>query len=82
MYNNVIIDVISLQREVIMTLKLNKIDIKTQIKNFLLMVLGTAILAFGTAIFLLPYGLVTGGVSGIAIVLREFFLNVFALDFD
>ena len=65
-----------------MSLNLNKIELKTQIKNFLLIVLGTGILAFGTAIFLLPYGLVTGGVSGIAIVLREFFWNVFALDFD
>ena len=65
-----------------MSLNLNKIDVKTQIKNFLLIVIGTGILAFGTAIFLLPYELVTGGVSGIAIVLKEFFINHFAIDMD
>lgn len=65
-----------------MSLNLNKIDVKTQIKNFLLIVIGTGILAFGTAIFLLPYELVTGGVSGIAIVLKEFFINYFAINMD
>ena len=38
------------------------------IKNIFLVVLGTFILAFGTAIFLVPSDLVTGGMSGIAIV--------------
>lgn len=40
-----------------------------------LMVLGSASLAFGTAVFLLPYDVVTGGVSGLAIILGEFGLN-------
>ena len=37
-------------------------------KNILLVMLGTLLLAFGTAIFIEPYNLVTGGVSGLAIV--------------
>lgn len=40
-----------------------------QIKNIVLIILGTAILAFGTAIFIVPFDLVTGGLSGIGIVL-------------
>lgn len=38
-------------------------------KNILLIVLGTATLAFGTAVFILPFNIVYGGVSGISIVL-------------
>ena len=38
------------------------------IKNFLLVVVGTVILAFSTAIFLVPFNLVSGGISGLAIV--------------
>jgi uncharacterized membrane-anchored protein YitT (DUF2179 family) len=34
-------------------------------------VFGTAVLAFGTAVFIVPFDLVTGGVSGIAIVLEQ-----------
>ncbi len=41
------------------------------IKNIFLVVLGTAILAFGTGIFLIPFDLVTGGISGVAIILNE-----------
>lgn len=40
------------------------------LKNTLLVILGTAILAFGTAIFMIPYELVAGGISGMAIVLN------------
>ena len=42
-----------------------------ELRNFGLVVLGTAILAFGTGIFLVPFNLVTGGVSGLAIVLEK-----------
>lgn len=41
------------------------------IKNILLTVIGTAILAFGTAVFIIPYDLVTGGVAGVAIVINK-----------
>lgn len=67
-----------------MNIKLNKFDIWTYVKNFFLVVLGTGVLAFGTAVFLVPYELVTGGVSGIAIVLDSFSSDVlgFALGED
>ncbi len=55
-----------------MKLNLSKFDVWSYIKNFFLVVLGTGVLAFGTAVFLVPYELVTGGVSGIAIVLDAF----------
>lgn len=42
-------------------------------KNTVLTVLGTVILAFGTAVFLIPFDLIAGGVSGIAIVLAHVF---------
>ena len=51
--------------------KLNKKQLVNTIKNFLIVILGTAILAFGTAIFIVPFDLITGGVSGIAIILKN-----------
>ncbi len=50
--------------------KLN-INWKHTIKNCILVLLGTAILAFGTAIFIVPFDLVTGGVSGLAIIFEQ-----------
>ena len=41
------------------------------IKNLLLVVSGTLILSLGTSLFILPFDLVTGGVSGIAIVINK-----------
>lgn len=52
-------------------MKLRKVDrreIIKWIKNIGLTVLGTLLLSFGTAVFILPFELVSGGVSGIAIV--------------
>lgn len=50
---------------------------KKQIIEFcrrnLLVVLGTAVLAFGSAIFLVPCDLVVGGTSGIIVVLKSLF---------
>ena len=40
-------------------------------RNFALIVLGTAALAFGTAVFTLPYEIVAGGVSGLSIILEQ-----------
>jgi uncharacterized membrane-anchored protein YitT (DUF2179 family) len=40
-------------------------------KNLGLVVLGTLILSFGTSIFLLPFNLVTGGISGISLVISN-----------
>ncbi len=43
------------------------------IKNLALTLFGTLVLAFGTAVFLVPYSLVSGGMSGIAIVINLLF---------
>ncbi len=51
--------------------KLMKRDILKSVKNIGLVVVGTLILAIGTSLFTLPYDLVTGGVSGYAIVLSQ-----------
>ena len=39
----------------------------------LFMLLGNAILALGTAIFVVPNGLISGGVTGVALILQHFF---------
>lgn len=39
------------------------------LKNFCFVVLGTFILAFGTAVFIVPFNLISGGISGIAIII-------------
>lgn len=56
-----------------MSLKINKYDIWNILKHIFLVAIGTGILAFGTAVFLVEYNLVTGGISGIAIVLNSLF---------
>ena len=40
-------------------------------KNVLLVFLGTVILAFGTAIFILPFHLVVGGISGLSLLIED-----------
>ena len=49
----------------------SKAEIISLFKNIVLVIAGTLVLAFGTAVFILPFDLVTGGVSGIAIVLDK-----------
>jgi uncharacterized membrane-anchored protein YitT (DUF2179 family) len=51
-------------------LKNNK-PLLEKIKSFALVFLGTLVLAFGTAVFLIPFELVAGGISGIAIVFSD-----------
>lgn len=46
------------------------------LKNFLLVLSGTIVLALGTSLFIIPYNLVSGGVTGIAIAIA----NAFNLD--
>jgi len=41
------------------------------LKSLLLVIAGTLVLAFGTAIFIIPFDLVTGGISSIAIILHK-----------
>lgn len=54
-----------------MKLKLSKQDLIKSAKNIFLIVVGTLILSFGTSLFMLPYDLVTGGISGYAIVISQ-----------
>ena len=54
-----------------------KKDVLSAVKNASLVVIGTIILAFGFAVFLVPYDLIIGGIDGIAIVLFQ----GFGLDF-
>lgn len=48
-----------------------KSELYHHIKNSLLVVLGTVILAFGTGVFIIPFDLVVGGVSSIGILLEK-----------
>lgn len=51
------------------------------IKNISLVVIGTLVLSFGTALFILPFDLVCGGVSSIAIILNNLLgVNFISLD--
>lgn len=45
---------------------------KRKIKKLLLVILGSVILGVGTGIFLTPYNIISGGVSGIAIIINHF----------
>lgn len=54
-----------------MKIKYTKQDMVRTAKHVILVVVGTLILAFGTSLFMLPYDLVAGGVSGYAIVLSQ-----------
>lgn len=53
-----------------MRLKLSSKELLRMLKNTGLVILGTMILAFGTAIFILPMNIVSGGVSGMAIIIK------------
>lgn len=64
-----------------MKISLSKHEIILILKNVLLILLGTAILAFGAAIFLVPFDLVTGGISGLGIVLQRVLPFDLSIDF-
>ena len=49
----------------------SKFDVKAQLKNLGLVIIGTLVLAFGCAIFVVPFNLVTGGVTGISIIIND-----------
>ena len=48
-----------------------KKDLFLHIKNTALVILGTVVLAFGTAVFILPMNIVSGGLSGLSIVIDK-----------
>lgn len=50
------------------------------IKNIALVVAGTLILAFGTSVFIIPFGLVAGGVSGFSIVINRVIGGALSVD--
>ena len=52
-------------------MKLLRKDAFLLIKNVALVILGTLVLAFGTAIFILPMNIVSGGVSGLSIIIDK-----------
>ena len=54
-----------------MIIKLDKKNLLEGAKNFLLVVLGSAVLAFGVSVFMIPYNLIAGGVAGISIILSQ-----------
>ncbi|MBR3686960.1 MAG: YitT family protein [Clostridia bacterium] len=54
-----------------MKIKISRSEMLTALKNILLTIIGTLIIAFGAAVFIIPFDLVSGGVSGIAIVLNK-----------
>ncbi len=54
-----------------------KHDRSKSLSNLLLVLAGTLILAFGTAIFIIPYQLITGGVVGYGIVISAWIGNSF-----
>ncbi len=49
--------------------KYSKTELLLILRNFSLVVFGNIILAFGCAVFILPFDLVTGGVNGLSIVI-------------
>lgn len=52
-------------------MKISKAEWFGYAKNIILTVVGTLILAAGTAIFIVPFDLVAGGVSGVAIIIHR-----------
>lgn len=49
----------------------NKSAYKMILKNILYVISGTVILAFGTAVFIIPFNIVAGGVTGISIIIHK-----------
>ena len=55
----------------------SKNELLMQLKNLALVILGTVVLGFGCAIFVVPFNLVTGGVTGISIIIKAAFEDLF-----
>lgn len=53
-------------------MKLSKKDLRRNLADLTLIVIGSAIMAIGYALFLIPHHFVPGGVSGIAIIVNYF----------
>lgn len=45
---------------------------KTEVKNYLLIILGSILYAVGTVLFIFPHSLLLGGTSGISVILKAY----------
>ena len=61
-------------------IKLTREELLLQLKNLSLVILGTLVLAFGCAVFVVPFHLVTGGVTGLSIVIDHIFGGIVPID--
>ena len=61
-------------------IKWTRAEILLQLKNILLIVLGTLVLAFGCAVFVVPFDLVTGGVTGLSIFIDNIIQSAIPID--
>ena len=61
-------------------IKYTKAELLLQLKNLLLIVAGTLVLAFGCAVFVVPFNLVSGGVTGISIIINEIIKGAIPID--
>ncbi len=60
--------------------KITKEELILQLKNLSLVLLGTLILAFGCAIFVVPFNLVSGGVTGLSIIIDHIIGAIIPID--
>ncbi len=63
-----------------MKIKFTKAELLLQLKNLLLVILGTLVLSFGCAVFVVPFNLVTGGVTGLSIVIDHLIGGLIPID--
>ncbi len=61
-------------------IKYTKSELLLQLKNLGLVILGTLVLAFGCAVFVVPFNLVTGGVTGLAIIIDNLINSAIHID--
>lgn len=61
-------------------IKYSKDELILQLKNLGLVLIGTLILAFGCAIFVVPFDLVSGGVTGLSIIIDNIIQSAIPID--
>lgn len=61
-------------------IKYTKAELLLQLKNLSLVIFGTLVLAFGCAIFVVPFDLVTGGVTGLSIIIDNVIMSAIPID--
>lgn len=60
--------------------RFTKTEIFLILKNFTFVLLGTLVLAFGCAVFVVPFDLVTGGVTGISVIIDNIIGSAIPID--